>query len=279
MSIETMGSEQSGKKVTFKVMRFDPDKDQKPYFKEYNFMATRGMTILDGLMHIKEKLDSTLAYRKSCRMGICGSCAMLVSNKPLLACQTQISEILDEVIEIKPLSNFSIIRDVVPDLAPLFGNHQHIKPHIVRKDKEEQDNPTGEFIQSAEELEKYLQFSYCIKCGCCVSACPTSATDEKYLGPQALGQGYRYLVDSRDDGFEERAERLDSDHGPWRCHFAGECSVACPKGVDPAFAIQLLKRELVAFNAQQKRKAAPVGEKIEKAERKPDIPDAPAKTV
>lgn len=265
--------------VNFKVLRFDPDKDEKPYFKEYTFTLTRGMTVLDGLMHIKETQDNTLSYRKSCRMGICGSCGMQVNGKPVLACQTQISELNSDIVEVRPLPNFPIIRDVVPDLSPLFEKHQFIKPHIVRKDRDEQDNPTAEYLQSPEELEKYIQFSYCIKCGCCVAACPTSSTDTSYLGPQALGQAYRYIIDSRDDGFDERIERVDDVHGLWRCHFAGSCSEACPKGVDPAFAIQLFKREVIFYNPEKKRKPASLAGKQEKAERKLDIPEVPPRTV
>jgi succinate dehydrogenase / fumarate reductase, iron-sulfur subunit len=275
------GDRRYGKDITFKVLRYDPDKDQKPYSKEYTFILDRGMTVLDGLMRIKETQDSTLSYRKSCRMGICGSCGMYVNGKPVLACQTQISELDADVIEVKPLPNYPIIRDVVPDLAPLFEKHQSLKPHILRKETDEQNSPTAEYLQTPEELQRYLQFSYCIKCGCCISACPTSSTDPLYLGPQAMAQGYRYIVDTRDDGFDERAALIDSPHGVWRCHFPGACSEACPKGVDPAFAIQLLKREITTHTLGMRKKhtlahcAGHQGSPVVK----PDIPEAPKKTV
>jgi succinate dehydrogenase / fumarate reductase, iron-sulfur subunit len=275
------GDRRYGKDVTFKVQRFDPDKDKKPYFKEYTFVLDKGMTILDGLMRIKETQDSTLSYRKSCRMGICGSCGMFVNGKPVLACQTQISELDADLVEVKPLPNYPITRDVVPDLTPLFEKHQYLKPHIIRKDQEEQNNPTMEYLQTPEEHERYLQFSYCIKCGCCIAACPTTSTDDHYLGPQALAQGYRYITDTRDEGFDERAALIDSPHGVWRCHFPGACSEACPKGVDPAFAIQLLKREITAhtLGLRKKHTPAPCAGPQDSPVVKPDIPEAPKKTV
>lgn len=275
------GEQRIDKEIIFRVSRFDPDKDKAPYIKEYRFILRRGMTVLDGLMHIKETQDCTLSYRKSCRMGICGSCGMMVNRHPVLACQTQISELDCDVVEVRPLPNYSIIRDVVPDLTPLFDRHQKIKPYIIRKNKEEQDHPTSEYLQDPEELEHYLQFSYCIKCGCCISACPTSSTDDEYAGAQALAQCYRYSIDSRDEGFEERLEIVDTPHGVWRCHFPGACSEACPRGVDPAFAIQLLKRDasVQALGLSKGREGSPCAGPCRNAVKKADIPDAPAETA
>jgi len=273
---EKIDSKRFGKPVTFKILRYDPEKDDKPFYKTYQFILERGMTILDGLMHIKETQDSTLSYRKSCRMGICGSCAMYVNGLPFLTCQTQIIELDSDVVVIKPLPNYPIIRDLVPDLDSLFQKHQDVKPYLIREDTEEVNNPSGEFYQTPEELERYIQFSYCIKCGACLSACPTCATDEEYLGPQALAQAYRYNADTRDGGFKERKEAVDVPHGVWRCHFPGACSEACPKGVDPAFALQLLKRKLI-FGKQ--KKSASLAVQPKDAKRWEDIPEAPAPTV
>lgn len=270
-----------GKPITFKILRFNPDKDRKPYYKSYQITLQRGMTVLDGLMHIKENQDSTLSYRKSCRMGICGSCAMYINGLPRLACQTQIAELNSTLVVVAPLPNYPIVRDVVPDLDPLFIKHQNVKPYIIREDKAELEKPTGEFSQTPEELERYIQFSYCIKCGACLSACPTVSTSDLFIGPQAAAQAYRYIADTRDDGFNERVEIVDNKYGIWRCHFPGACSEACPKGVDPAFAIQLLKREIIArrLGLKPTPKPAQLAPKPEKAERRPGIPDAPPPTV
>lgn len=251
--------EHSPKNTTFKVRRYNPEKDSKPHFDTFVIPTTRGMTVLDALLYIKENLDSTLAFRTSCRMAICGSCGMLINKYPHLACHTQIEELKTKTVTVEPLPNLPVIKDLVVDLTPLFEKHMMVKPYIIRADKPEMENPTAEFAQSPEELESFLQFTYCVKCGVCISACPTSATNRQFLGPQALAQCYRYCADSRDNGEQERLVLADSENGIWHCHLAGACSDACPKGVDPALAIQLLKRRLVArtTNLSKKREPAP----------------------
>ncbi len=225
------------KTVTFRVRRYDPEKKEMPRYMEYKVPVQKGMTVLDGILYIKEHLDPSLAARYSCRMGICGSCAMIINGRERLACQTQILELNKDLIKLDPLGNYETVKDLVPDLNKLFKNHESVKPYIVREEAE----PYGEYLQLPEEREKYAMFTECIMCGACLSACPTMATDDLYLGPQALAQAYRYIADSRDAGFNERLNLLDSKHGVWRCHFAGACSDVCPKGVDPALAIQLLR--------------------------------------
>jgi succinate dehydrogenase / fumarate reductase iron-sulfur subunit len=238
-------TESSPKQVIFRVQRYDPEDGTPPHFGEFTIPSSRGMTVLDGLIYIKENLDSTLAFRTSCRMGICGSCGMLINNYPHLACHTQIEEFHSDTLSIKPLPNQPIIKDLVVDLIPMFNVHKSIKPYIIRQDTE-LENPTAEFGQLPQELNAFLQFAYCIKCGICVAACPTSASDKLFLGPQALAQCYRYCADNRDDGQRERFHVVDTDHGVWHCHLAGACSEACPKGLDPALAIQLLKRQMAS---------------------------------
>jgi succinate dehydrogenase / fumarate reductase iron-sulfur subunit len=143
------------------------------------------------------------------------------------------------------------------------------------------NEPTGEYFQTPHELEQFLQFSYCIKCGCCGAACPTAATDPGYSGPMALTQSHRYNADSRDGGFAARKQVLATDKGPWKCHYAGECSKACPKGVDPARAIQLMKRQLVFEYLRLYRQPCPstVVPKATQVNRRADVPEAPAATV
>jgi succinate dehydrogenase / fumarate reductase iron-sulfur subunit len=239
-------TENTTRNVTFSVQRYDPEKERKPHFQEFAVPTRRGTTVLEGLLYIKENLDSSLAFRTSCRMGVCGSCGMLINGHPHLACHTQIEEFHSDRLTIKPLPNMPIIKDIVPSLAPLFEKHRNIKPYIVRNDGDEMEKPTGEYGQKPQELDEFLQFTYCIKCGLCIAACPTSASDKSFMGPQALGQAYRYCADSRDGGQDLRLSLLDLEHGIWNCHFAAACSEACPKGVDPAFAIQLLRRRLVS---------------------------------
>ncbi len=240
--------------IKFRVQRYDPERDSAPHMQEFTVPVSRGMTVLDGLLYIKENLDSTLAFRTSCRMGICGSCAMIVNDYPHLACHTQIEEFESDTLTVRPLHNMPIIKDLVPALDSVFAKHTGIKPYIIRSDKEEMEHPTREYGQSPDQIHSWEQFAYCIKCGICVAACPTSASDPLFLGPQALAQVYRYCADSRDDGGAERLPLAGADHGAWNCHFAAACSEACPKGLDPGMGIQLLKRMLAAKALGGKKK-------------------------
>ena len=233
------------REITFRVRRYNPDADTVPHWDEYRLHVHDGMTVLEALHQLKATLEPTLAYRSSCRMGVCGSCGMFVNDLPMLACQTQVLHLGTDVVTVAPLPNYPNVKDLVPNLEPLIQKHAAIKPFIIFTNQAEIDEPTGEFIQTPEEREEISQFTHCIKCGLCLAACPTVATDPEFLGPQALAQAYRYSADNRDCGLKERLVAIDAFHGPYQCHMAGACSQACPKGVDPAFAIQLLKRTLV----------------------------------
>jgi succinate dehydrogenase / fumarate reductase iron-sulfur subunit len=267
--------------ITFHVTRFNPENDRTPYVKPYKVPVREGMTVLDGLHYIKENLDPSLSWRYSCRMGVCGSCGMLLNGHPTLACNTQILHIANSDLTVGPLPNFDIIRDLVPDLAPMFDKHRSASPFVIRQDAAEVNSPEGEYYQTPEELEEYLQFTYCIKCGCCMAACPTLATDTRYMGPMPLAQAQRYNIDSRDDGRSQRARTTGDAHGAFRCHYAGECSRACPKGVDPAKAIQHLKRRLVLDYLHLGGRKKPCAKMHGTGEGKPrpNIPPAPARTV
>jgi len=267
------------KRVFFKLKRFNPLTDEKPYFSEFIIPVKKGMTVLDGLFYIKENRDGSLSFRVSCRMGVCGSCGMMIEKTPRLACQTQILELGRNRVTIEPMPNYPVLKDLVSDLEDMFEFHRMIKPFIIRDDIDEMDNPTREFLQTPEELRRYLQFSYCIKCGLCLSTCPTVSTDRFFPGPQALTQTYRYSADTRDDGFRVRKEIVDKSHGLWRCHYAGACSSVCPKGVDPALGIQLLKRESVfPWSRLKRKKLAKVAEEARPNPRE-GIPKPPEPTV
>lgn len=241
-----------GKEITIKVLRTE---GEKSWWAEYKVPYLQGMTVLDALNYIRENLDSSLAFRSHCRMGVCGSCGMIINGKPRLACNTQIVRLESDMVELMPLYNFPVARDLVVELTDFFAKHHSLKPYLIRKDIKEREEPTREYRVLPEQLYDYMQFSYCIMCGNCVAACPSVSADSLYPGPQALTQAYRYLADPRDEGWEERLEILDDQHGVWRCHFAGACSYSCPKGVDPALAIQLLKKEALKYRLFGKRKA------------------------
>lgn len=272
-------SDEIVKDVLFKVHRFSPDDDQPARMQDYRVPVRHGMTVLDGLHYIRDNVDATLSYRFSCRMAICGSCGMFVNGLPRLACKTQILELNSEAVEVKPMPNYEVTKDLVPTLTDFFEKHRSVMPYIVRE--EDREHPTNELLQNPQELEAYQQFAYCIKCGLCLAACPTVATDPAYIGPQALAQAFRYNVDTRDAGWAGRMEAVCGPEGPWRCHFSGACSEVCPKGVDPAFAIQLLKGQVVFSNLGLKKphKAAPVAPKETGAQRRQGIPELPPRTV
>ena len=213
------------------------------------------MTVLAALLYAKERLDHSIAIRFSCRMASCGSCGMKINGLPMLACYTQVTELGRGPITIEPLSHYPLVRDLVTNLQGFFEKHRSIKPYLLRRDEAEQETVKSEYTQSSRELDDFLQFSYCIKCGLCNAACPTVASDPSFIGPQALGQAYRYISDSRDEGAQQRISVLDNAHGIWRCHFAGACSFVCPKGVDPALAIQRLRKLVVTA---PKRQGAPL---------------------
>ncbi|MCS7142964.1 MAG: succinate dehydrogenase iron-sulfur subunit [Aigarchaeota archaeon] len=228
--------------IILKVYRFDPTSGKPPTYKRYSVPITERETVLDALLYVKEHQDATLSLRFSCRMAVCGSCGMLIDGLPRLACYTQISELDTDEIEVRPMSNYPIVRDLVVDMSGFFEKHRSVMPWLIRRDVREQNQPTKQYLQSDEQLLEYLQFSYCIKCGLCYAACPVVTAMDEFLGPQALAQLYRYIRDSRDEGATERLKSAGEFNGVWRCHFAGSCSQVCPKGVDPALAIQLLRR-------------------------------------
>ncbi|MEM3852631.1 MAG: succinate dehydrogenase iron-sulfur subunit [Methanomassiliicoccales archaeon] len=238
-------SKTSDKEVILTIKRFRPETGNFT-LDEFAVKVDRYSSVLDALLSVKHSQDPGLALRYSCRMGICGSCGMVINGKPSLACETNALEAAKQgKIEVGPMMGHPLLRDLVTDFTDFFTRHQSISPHLYRNDVEEKYKAEKEYMQSKEELAKFLPFSYCIMCGLCVDACPVVNTNPGFIGPQALSQSLRYFRDSRDQMGERRLEMVDKLSYVWDCEFAGACSVVCPKGVDPAFAIQLLKAEIV----------------------------------
>lgn len=232
--------------ILVRVYRHNPRvAGDPPRMVTYRVPLKKGLTVLDALLWVKEHVDPGLAFRYSCRMGICGSCGMLINGKPSLGCETQVAELGTEVVEVGPLTNYPVVRDVATDFTDFYSHHNRVKPYLIRKDDAGLKPIEKELLQTEEEKLEYYQFTMCIMCGLCNSACPIVGMDREYLGPQALAQAYRFATDSRDQGWPERAAVVDTPHGCWRCELAGSCSAVCPKGVDPALGIQLLKRTVV----------------------------------
>jgi len=240
--------------VILRVYRSNNANGDSARFDKFEVPTQRWTTVLDALLYAKAYKDTGIGIRYSCRMASCGSCGMKINGRPRLACYTNVSELESDVISCEPLPNFPLIRDLVTDFSQFFSHHKSVQPYILNQNADLPDSrELSEFIQSPREVDEYMQFSYCIKCGLCYSACPTVATDIKFPGPQALAQAYRYSADTRDNGSREDLKTIDDKHGIWRCHFAGSCSNVCPKGVDPALGIQLLRGHLMSFSKHGKK--------------------------
>jgi fumarate reductase iron-sulfur subunit len=225
--------------ATIRVTRYRPEKDTKPYTQEYKVPYRRDMVVLDALNYIKAEIDGSLTYRWSCRMGVCGSCGANIDGHPKLTCASFLHDFKGRTITVEPMANFPVIKDLVVDMEDFMEKLVKIKPWIIR-DKE-QPLEEGEYRQSSKELEKFHQFSSCINCMLCYAACPIYGLNEKFLGPAATALAYRYIADSRDQGQNVRFPIVHESEGAWECTLVGECSVVCPKGVDPMLAIQRTK--------------------------------------
>jgi fumarate reductase iron-sulfur subunit len=227
--------------ITLEVARYRPEQEMEPKFQQFEVPFRKDWVVLDALNYIKDKLDTSLSYRWSCRMGVCGSCGMMVNDEPKLTCATFLSDYLPGPVRVEPLRNFPVVRDLVIAMTDFMLKLQRVKPWLIR----EQEKPLseGEYLQTPEQLDVYKQFSMCINCLICYAACPVYGLDPHFLGPAAIALAQRYNRDSRDQGSPERLDILSQHDGIWGCTFVGECTKVCPKHVDPAGAIQQYKLE------------------------------------
>ncbi len=225
--------------VTLAVTRYRPEQESEPTLQTYEVPFRKDWVVLDALNYIKDNLDGSLSFRWSCRMGVCGSCGMMVNGTPKLTCAAFLSDDLPGPIRVEPLQYFPIIRDLVVDMTDFMHKLKKVKPWIIRK--EEKPLADGEYLQTPDQLEMYKQFSMCINCMLCYAACPIYGLEQNFIGPAAIALAQRYNLDSRDEAARERLEILSEHDGMWQCTFVGECTKVCPKSVDPAGAIQQLK--------------------------------------
>jgi fumarate reductase iron-sulfur subunit len=223
--------------IAVEVFRYDPDKDDAPYYQTYQVPCEEEWVVLDAVNYIKDNLDRSLSYRWSCHMAVCGSCGMMVNGVPTLSCHSFIRDMPDN-IRIEPLDNFPVARDLIVDMDSFITKLTQVKPYIIPNEKLEEPRT---YTQFPEQLMKFKQFSQCINCLLCYSACPQVAMVEDFIGPAALALAHRYNQDSRDVGRSARQDVVHSNDGIWECSFVGACSDVCPKHVDPAAAIQQTK--------------------------------------
>ena len=231
------------KTKTFTVYRYDPDSGQNPRTDTYDVDVEHcGPMVLDALIKIKSEQDSTLAFRRSCREGICGSCAMNIDGANTLACTKPIDEIKSDA-KIYPLPHMPVVKDLIPDLTQFYAQYASIKPWLQAQTPAP---PDRERLQSKEDREQLDGLYECILCACCSTSCPSYWwNSERYLGPAVLLQAYRWIADSRDEFTGERLDDLEDPFRLYRCHTIMNCTRTCPKGLNPAKAIAEVKKMLV----------------------------------
>src|ERR1700684_3650466 len=227
---------------TFKVYRWSPDDAENPRLDEYTIDLDKcGPMMLDALIHIKNDIDSTLTFRRSCREGICGSCAMNIDGTNTLACTKDMHSIAD-AIRIYPLPHMAVVKDLVPDLPNFYAQHASIEPWL----KTDTPAPEREWPQAPEDRSKLDGLYECILCACCSTSCPSYWWNgDRYLGPAILLQAYRWLIDSRDEAQGERLDGLEDPSRLYRCHTIMNCAQTCPKSLNPAKAIIHIKEMMV----------------------------------
>ncbi len=226
-----------------KIYRFNPENGAKPYQQDYKIELSKcGPMVLDALIKIKKDIDSTLTFRRSCREGICGSCAMNINGVNTLACLTHIPKDNKELV-INPLPHMYVIKDLVPDMTHFYDQYKKIKPWLIQKEENKPDL-NKENIQSIKERSQLRDMDKCILCACCSTSCPSYWwNSDKYLGPAVLMQANRWVKDSRDDAKQERLDMLKDKFSMYRCHTIMNCTKTCPKGLNPGKSIAELKLE------------------------------------
>ena len=233
----------AGEVRTFKVYRFDPSTGENPRIDTFEVeVKGTGPMVLDGLIQIKSAIDSSLTFRRSCREGICGSCAMNINGVNRLACTTAMED-MGSIISIYPLPAMQVVKDLVPDLTTFYAQYASVKPWLQTRSP---PPPDAERLQTKEEQEKIDRPAACILCACCSTACPSYWwNSDRFLGPAALLAAYRWIIDSRDESTGERLDNLEDPFRLYRCHTIMNCTDACPKDLNPAKAIAEIKKMML----------------------------------
>ena len=239
-----MPAPEGAKKVkTFKLYRYDPESDANPRWDTYDVAVDQcGPMVLDAILHIKNTMDSTLAFRRSCREGVCGSCAFNIGGRNTLACTHAWADVPGKEVQISPLPHMPVIKDLVADLTMFFAQYESIEPWLHT----DTPMPEKEWSQTPEDRQKLDGLYECILCACCTTSCPSYWWNgSRYLGPATLLQSYRWLADSRDEATGQRLDYLEDPFKLYRCHTIMNCAQVCPKGLNPAKAIASIKAMLV----------------------------------
>ncbi len=227
-------------KVTLKIRRFNPEKDEQPWWGEYTIEAEPTDRLLDALNHVKWYLDGTLTYRRSCAHGVCGSDAMLINSTNALACKVLLKN-LGKKITVEPMRGFRVLKDLLVDMDAFFEKYRQVRPYLIT----DGPAPEKERLQSPPEREAFDDTTKCILCGACTTSCPSFWGNPEYVGPAAIVNAHRFIFDSRDEGREERLEILNTSDGVWRCRTIFNCVQACPRGINVTRAIGEVKKALL----------------------------------
>ncbi|BAL95468.1 succinate dehydrogenase/fumarate reductase iron-sulfur subunit [Rubrivivax gelatinosus] len=232
---DTTPTPATGRTIEIECLRFNPETDSAPRFQSWQVPFDDDTSVLQGLQYIKDHFDGSLTFRWSCRMAICGSCGKMINGVPQLSCHAFLRDYWPNKVRVEPLANFAIVRDLVVDQNEFLDKLESVKPWI--QPCENRSVADGPSRQTPAQLDQYYQFSQCINCLLCYAACPQVGLKPEFIGPAALALMHRYNADSRDRGWEARADVANAEEGVWGCTLVGYCSEVCPKGVDPAHAI------------------------------------------
>lgn len=233
-------------KVKVRILRFDPEKDSKPYWQQFEVDAEPTDRVLDVLHRIRDEQDGTLAFRRSCGHGICGSDAMVINGKNQLACKTLVKG-LNQPITIEPLRGFRVIKDLVVDMEPFFAKYRAVMPYLIN----DEPLPKTERLQSPQELERFDETTKCILCACCTTSCPVFWANSQYLGPAALVAAHRFVFDSRDRAAYQRLQIVAQYGGVFTCRTTFNCVDACPRGINVTKAILELRKAILTGEVPQ----------------------------
>jgi len=234
--------ETTQKTITLKILRYNPEKDEKPHYEAYTLKAEPTDRVLDLLEYVKGYTDGTLTFRRSCAHGVCGSDAMRINGRNALACKVLVKDINSDTIVVEPLLGLQIKKDLVVDMEPFFENFRSVMPYFVN------DNPPAdgkEHIQSQDQRERFDDTTKCILCAACTTSCPSFWSNGDYVGPAAIVNAHRFVFDSRDHGAAERLEILNEQMGVWRCRTAFNCTEACPREIHITQAIAEVKKAII----------------------------------
>lgn len=229
--------------LTLRVQRFNKEHDPSQWTDTYQVETRKGMNLLEALIKIQDEQDGTLAFRYSCRGAVCGSCAMKVNDRVVLACRTHVEHLLGKTTLIEPLPYFPVIRDLIVDMSSFFQRYREIEPHLHGRSVAQ----TSEHLMHEDERKEIDPYIQCILCGICFGVCPAFKRDSRFLGPAMLAKAYRFFADSRDKRDEEVLRKVNDQNGVWGCNTVFQCVRVCPKQVPPTHAIVKMRRKILKW--------------------------------